>query len=77
MTCFFGVDLHPTQFTVHARTESKAEKLEQIVQYPTTEEGYSRFLKRLRNLKIERFFGQSENAVKTQIWIALIVYLFF
>lgn len=51
MTCFFGVDLHPTQFTVHARTESKAEKLEQIVQYPTTEEGYSRFLKRLRNLK--------------------------
>lgn len=51
MTCFLGVDLHPTQFTVHARTESKAEKLEQIVQYPTTEEGYSRFLKRLRNLK--------------------------
>ena len=55
MTCFFGVDLHPTQFTVHARTESKAEKLEQIVQYPTTEEGYSRFLKRLRNLKIRGY----------------------
>ena len=51
MTCFFGVDLHPTQFTVHARTESKAEKLEQIIQYPTTDEGYARFLKRLRNLK--------------------------
>lgn len=30
-----------------------------------------------QNLKIERFFGQSENAVKTQIWIALIVYLLF
>ena len=51
MTCFFGVDLHPTQFTVHARTESKAEKLDQIIQYPTTDEGYARFLKRLRNLK--------------------------
>lgn len=28
-----------------------------------------------QNLKIKRFFGQSENAVRTQIWIAMIVYL--
>jgi putative transposase len=28
-----------------------------------------------QNLKIKRFFGCSENAVRTQIWIAMIVYL--
>jgi len=28
-----------------------------------------------QNLKIKRFFGHSENAVRTQIWIAMIVYL--
>ena len=27
-----------------------------------------------QNLKIKRFYGTSENAVKTQIWIAMIVY---
>ena len=30
-----------------------------------------------QNLHIKRFYGQSENAVKTQIWIALIVHLLF
>lgn len=30
-----------------------------------------------QNLRIKRFYGQSENAVKTQIWIALIVHLLF
>ena len=30
-----------------------------------------------QNLRIKRFYGQTENAVKTQIWIALIVYLLF
>lgn len=30
-----------------------------------------------QNLKVKRFYGQSENAVKTQIWIALIVHLLF
>lgn len=30
-----------------------------------------------QNVKIKKFFGQSENAVKTQIWIAMIVYLLF
>lgn len=30
-----------------------------------------------QNLKIKRFYGTSENAVKTQIWIAMIVYLLF
>ena len=30
-----------------------------------------------QNLKIKKFFGESENAVKTQIWIALIVYLLY
>lgn len=30
-----------------------------------------------QNLKIKKFYGRSENAVKTQIWIALIVHLFF
>jgi IS4 transposase len=28
-----------------------------------------------QNLQIEVFFGQSENAVKTQIWIAISAYL--
>jgi len=30
-----------------------------------------------QNLKVKRFYGTSENAVKTQIWIAMIVYLLF
>lgn len=30
-----------------------------------------------QNLKVKRFYGHSENAVKTQIWIALIVHLLF
>ena len=51
MTVWIGVDLHKTQFTVHARTESRAETLDQIIQYPTTEEGYGNFLKRIRNLR--------------------------
>jgi len=28
-----------------------------------------------QNLKIKTFLGRSENAIKTQIWIALIVYI--
>ena len=28
-----------------------------------------------QNLKIKRFIGYSENAVKTQVWIAMIAYL--
>ncbi|HAM78221.1 MAG TPA: hypothetical protein DCP61_03420 [Treponema sp.] len=36
------------------------------------------FFKTLKqNLEIEKFFGESENAVKTQIWIAQIVYLLY
>jgi len=36
------------------------------------------FFKTLKqNLKIKRFYGTSENAVKTQVWIAMIVYLLF
>lgn len=30
-----------------------------------------------QNLRIKKFYGQSENAVKTQIWIALIIYLLY
>jgi IS4 transposase len=30
-----------------------------------------------QNLKIKRFYGNSRNAVLTQIWIALIVYLIY
>jgi transposase len=30
-----------------------------------------------QNLKIKRFYGTSENAVRTQIWIAMIVYLLY
>ncbi len=38
--------------------------------------GIEIFLKWLKqNLKIKRFLGRSENAIKTQIWIALILYL--
>lgn len=51
MTYYFGVDLHKTQFTVHARTEDKVEPLEKIAQYPTTEKGYGQFLKRIRILR--------------------------
>ena len=51
MTCYFGVDLHKTQFTVHARTENRVESMDQIIQYPVTNEGYANFLKRIRNLK--------------------------
>ena len=51
MTFFFGVDLHKTQFTVHARTEDRVESLDQIIKYPTTNEGYGNFLKRIRNLR--------------------------
>jgi hypothetical protein len=36
------------------------------------------FFKALKqNLRVKRFYGTSENAVMTQIWIALIVYLMF
>src|SRR5574344_238603 len=51
MTVFLGVDLHKTQFTVHARTETRVESLDQIIKYPTTKDGYGNFLKRIRNLK--------------------------
>lgn len=30
-----------------------------------------------QNLRVKKFYGQSENAVKTQIWIALITHLLF
>ena len=30
-----------------------------------------------QNLRIKRFYGQSDNSVKTQVWIALIVHLLF
>ncbi len=30
-----------------------------------------------QNIRVKRFYGQSENAVKTQVWIALIVHLLF
>lgn len=35
------------------------------------------FKKIKQNLRVKRFYGQSKNAVKTQIWIALIVHLLF
>ena len=51
MTCFIGVDLHKTKFTVHTRTENRVESMDQIIQYPVTNEDYANFLKRIRNLK--------------------------
>ncbi len=30
-----------------------------------------------QNLRVKRFYGQNENAVKTEIWIALIIHLLF
>ena len=30
-----------------------------------------------QNLRIKKFYGQGKRAVKTQVWIALIVYLLF
>jgi len=35
------------------------------------------FKKIKQNLRVKRFYGQSENAVKTQVWIALTVHLLF
>ncbi len=35
------------------------------------------FKKIKQNLRVKRFYKQSENAVKTHIWIALIVHLLF
>lgn len=61
MTVYFGIDLHKTQFTVHERNEEKVESLNEIVQYPTTESGYSEFLKRIRLLK------ESGNEVKVGV----------
>lgn len=43
MTCFIGVDLRKTQFTVHTRTENRVESMDQIIQYPVTNEGYAIF----------------------------------
>lgn len=44
MTYFLGVDLHKTQFTVCEKTTRKTEMCE----YPTTEEGYATFLKKIK-----------------------------
>ena len=30
-----------------------------------------------QNLRVKKFYGQSKNAVETQIWIALIVYVLY
>ena len=42
---YVGVDLHKSQFTTCVREEGKKNRYEQ---YPTTEEGYQRFLKEVR-----------------------------
>ena len=52
MTYFIGIDLHKTQFTVHVRTEKKSEELEEIQQYPTTDEGYKEFLTRIQKMTL-------------------------
>lgn len=51
MTVFLGADLHKTQVTVHARIGDKVESLSEIKQYPTTEAGYSEFLKRISDYR--------------------------
>lgn len=48
MTFYLGVDLHKTQFHVHARTDDAVEALKEIKVYPTTEAGYAEFQKRIR-----------------------------
>ena len=58
MTYFIGIDLHKTQFTVHVRTEKKSEELEEIQQYPTTDEGYSDFLNRIEKMTL---FGSNKS----------------
>ena len=55
MTCFIGVDLHKTQFTVHVRIGDKVEDLPEIKQYPTTVAGYTEFLNRILAYKTARF----------------------
>jgi len=42
-----GVDLHKTQFTVCVRGLGE----DKFEEYPTTEEGYEAFLKRVANLR--------------------------
>lgn len=55
MTVYIGVDLHKTQFTVHARVGDKVEDMSEIKQYPTTEAGYTEFLSRIQAYKSECF----------------------
>ena len=55
MTCFIGVDLHKTQFTVYVRIGDEVEDLPEIKQYPTTVAGYTEFLNRILAYKTARF----------------------
>ena len=55
MTVYIGVDLHKTQFTVHARIGNKVEDLAEIKQYPTTVAGYTEFLNRILAYKTASF----------------------
>ena len=55
MTCFIGVDLHKTQFTVYVRIGDKVEDLPEIKQYPTTVAGYTEFLNRILAYKTASF----------------------
>ena len=55
MTCFIGVDLHKTQFTVYVRIGDEVEDLAEIKQYPTTVAGYTEFLNRILAYKTASF----------------------
>ena len=59
-----GVSIHITRTNLaHANEKSPCVEL---------------FFKMIKqNLRVKRFYGQSENSVKTQVWIALIVHLLF
>ncbi len=52
-----------------------AEKVAEIYRKRWSIELFFKAIK--QNLKIKRFYGTTENAVKIQIWIAMIVYLLF
>ncbi len=50
-----------------------AESIAQLYRSRWQIEQFFRWIK--QNLRIKAFYGTSENAVKTQIWIAVTVYL--
>ncbi|HAH62872.1 MAG TPA: IS4 family transposase [Treponema sp.] len=64
-----------TLLTDMKRKEDSAENISMIYRKRWQIELFFKAVK--QNLRIERFYGNSENAVRTQVWISMIMYLLF